>query len=98
VSVILLPLFVLFNVLLLRALVRLALKEGAWLRDPEIRAKVLREYGLDELGRKLLPGIHFFTIGPMHRLMVVLGVIGLVLVADYVTIRSQFPWLLFWRG
>lgn len=91
----LLSVFVLFNFFVLGWCARRLVADGEWLRDPEQRVEVLREFGLDRLGQVFNPfhgpGVRW---NPLNRLLGWFGLIGFILWADYHTIRELWPWLL----
>jgi hypothetical protein len=94
-DLLLLPLFLLFNLFVLRWCARQLVLDAEWLRDPEQRVEVLREFGLDRLGQLLNP-FHGnrITWNPLNRLLGWFGLIGFILWADYISVRELWPWLL----
>ena len=94
-DLLLLPLFLIFNVFVLAWCARQLVADAQWLRDPEQRVEVLREFGLDRVGQ-LLNRFHGnrITWNPMNRLLGWFGLIGAILWADYITVRELWPWLL----
>jgi hypothetical protein len=69
--------------------------ESEWLRDPELRADVLRRHGLRELRHFLIfRRLDSLSANPIALLVGLVGLIYGILWADYVTIREQWPWLL----
>jgi hypothetical protein len=91
----LLSVFLLFNFFVLRWVARRLVVETEWLRDPEEREEVLREFGLDRVREHLFSSHRTGSWrNPMNQLLVLLGLIAGILWADYTTIRQQWPWLL----
>jgi hypothetical protein len=92
----LLPLFLLFNLFVLVWCARQIVADAEWLRDPEQRVEVLREFGLDRVGQLLNPfrSGDRITWNPLNRLLGWFGLIGAVLWADCVTVRELWPWLI----
>jgi hypothetical protein len=94
-DLLLLPLFLIFNVFVLRWCVRQLVIDAEWLRDPEQRVEVLREFGLDRVGQLLNPyHRNRITWNPLNRLLGWFGLIGAILWADYISVRELWPWLL----
>jgi hypothetical protein len=87
--------FVLFNLFILRWCARQLVQDAEWLRDPEQRVEVLREFGLDRVSELVNP----FYEGrvrwnPLNRLLGWFGLIGFILYADYASIGQLWPWLI----
>jgi hypothetical protein len=94
-DLVLLAAFLVFNFFVLRWLARRLVTESAWLRDPDLRTKVLRRHGLGQLREFLVfRSWTSFSDNPIALLVGLSGLIYSVLWADYVTIREQWPWLL----
>ena len=94
-NVVMLPLFVLFNVAVLTYLWRWARREAEPLLDTEERDEALRRYSLDELAEGLFGVLHYRDWrNPVRRLRAVVGITGALLVADFFTVRQLWPWLL----
>jgi hypothetical protein len=94
-QLVLLAAFLVFNYFLLRWLVRQLVIESEWLRDPDMRAEVLRRNGPDQLRGFLGFGSNIpFSKNPIALLVSNVAVIYGVLWADYAIIREQWPWLL----
>jgi hypothetical protein len=55
VNYVLLPLFILFNLLLFRFFIRQVWLRSEWMRDDDLRDEVMRAFNLDELAGLLLP-------------------------------------------
>ena len=94
---VLLPVFLIFNFFALRWLSRRLVVRSEWLWDPDRRAEVLKEYGLDELRELLIPflgGRSYSWNNPLVLLLTLLGTIASVLWGDYLVIRERWPWLL----
>ncbi len=83
-----LAVFVAVNFFVLRWLARKLAIDSAWLRDPNRRKKIL------------LPDEPYQVLGLLpfnDRAVRLLGrvvLLGLLIWADYLTIRNQWPWLL----
>jgi len=90
----LLAAFLAFNFFLLRWVTRRLVVEAEWLRDPEERAKVLREYGSDKLRDRLPGGVQWNRDNPMFKLLETIAFVIGILSIDYITIRERWPWLL----
>jgi hypothetical protein len=86
--------FLIFNFFLLRWVIRRLVVEAEWLRDPEERAEVLREYGLEKLKDRLPGGVQWNRDNPMFKLLEAIAFLIGILGADYITIRERWPWLL----
>jgi len=88
-------LFLIFNFFVLGWCARRLVADAEWLRDPEQRVEVLREFGLDRVGQLLNP---FYGGGmswnPLNRLLFWFGLIGAILWADYISVRELWPWLI----
>ena len=94
VDFLLLAAFLIFNFFLLRWCIRRLVVEAEWLRDPDERAEVLREYGLDKLKERLPGHGPRDWDNPMFKLLQSIALIVGILGADYITIRERWPWLL----
>jgi hypothetical protein len=91
----LLPLFLIFNFFVLGWCARQIVVDAEWLRDPEQRVEVLREFGLDRVGQLLNPFQgNRITWNPLNRLLGWFGLIGFILYADYASVRQLWPWLI----
>jgi hypothetical protein len=91
----LLCVFVLVNFFALRWTARQLVADGQWLRKPEEREEILREFALDNLGRLWNPyqrdGL---TSNPLFRVLSWVLLIGVILWADRFAIHQQWPWLI----
>ncbi|HWL39796.1 MAG TPA: hypothetical protein VNO75_06115 [Gemmatimonadaceae bacterium] len=96
VDLLLLAVFLAFNLFALRWCVRQLVLESDWLRDPELRAEALRIESLNQLRSRLLPFLSrgHRTDSPADKFLGALALIVILLWADYFTIRHQWPWLL----
>lgn len=97
IDLLLLPLFLIFNLFVLGWCARRIVEDAEWLRDPEQRVEVLREFGLDRVGQLLNPfqgNSSRITWNPLNRLLGWFGLIGAILWADYITVRELWPWLI----
>jgi len=92
---VLLVLFIAFNVFAIRFIIRWVWSASEELRDRDTRDKAIQEYGRDE-GLEMLTW-HFHpsnTQNPVQRVIIILGLLGSLLVADYHTIQRLWPGLL----
>ena len=90
----LLAVFLVFNFFLLRWVIRRLVVEAEWLRDPEERAEILREFGMDKLKDHLPGSGQRNWDNPMFRLLQTIALVAGILGIDYITIRERWPWLL----
>jgi len=97
IDLLLLPLFLVFNLFILVWCARRIVEDAEWLRDPEQRVEVLREFGLDRVGQLLNPfqgNSSRIAWNPLNRLLGWFGLIGAILWGDYITIGELWPWLI----
>jgi hypothetical protein len=91
----LLGVLVVLNYFALRWCARQLMADGQWLRDPEERDEVLREYALNRVGELWNPYQRgSLTANPLHRVLGWLLLIGFIFWADHLVIQHQWPWLL----
>jgi hypothetical protein len=91
----LLGVLVVLNYFALRWCVHQLTADGQWLRNPEERDEVLREYALTKVGQLFNPYQRdSLTSNPLYRVLGWLLLIGVVFWVDRFAIHYQWPWLL----
>ena len=91
----LLLVLVLVNFFALRWTARQLVADGQWLRDPEERDEVLREFALTKIGQIWNPYQRDnLTSSPLYRVLGWLLLIGAIFWVDRFVIHYQWPWLL----
>ena len=86
---------VLVNFFALRWTARQLVADGQWLRDPEERDEVLREFALTKIGEIWNPYQRgSLNSSPLHRVLGWVLLIGAIFWADRFAIHQLWPWLL----
>ena len=94
-DLLLLLVLVLLNYFALRWCARQLVVDAQWLRDPEEREGILREFALNRLGQLWNPYQRDrLDSNPLYRVLGWLLLIGAIFWADRFAIHQLWPWLL----
>jgi hypothetical protein len=94
-DLLLLLVFVLLNYFALRWTARQLIADGQWLREPEERDEILREFALNRLGQLWNPYQRdSLSSNPLYRVLGWLLLIGVIVWVDRFAIHQQWPWLI----
>lgn len=91
----LLGVLVVLNYFALRWTARQLVADGQWLRDPEERQEVLREFALTKMGQIWNPYQRDrLDSSPLYRVLGWLLLIGVIFWADRFAVHQMWPWLI----